>query len=174
MWIIIYYFLLTDGDYYNFDFMRHIRKKFKEDIHSDKDSDKLPDYFKILNLISSSIPVMLIFVPRILDDNFGIFTCKSEQKTIEDLKKEILTLKENQENMELSHQQEIKSLKDNQQKEIEQLKNNLKEMEKKMLGLLGKKTLRKKVHEENEESENPEESVEEKRKKKKKKNEEKK
>ena len=69
---------------------------------------------------------MLIFVPRTLDDNLGIFSSKSEQKIIENLKKEILTLKENKENFKLSYQQEIKSLKDNKQKEIEQLKNNLK------------------------------------------------
>ena len=134
------FFVVTDGNYFNFEYMRHIKKKFKEDIHSDKDSDKLPNYFKIFDLISSIIPVMLIFVPRTLDDNLGTFSSKSEQKIIENLQKEIQTLKDNQENMKSTHQ-----------KEIDQMKNNLKEMREKIVELLGKKKLRKKVHEENEE-----------------------
>ena len=100
------FFVVTDGNYFNFEYMRHIKKKFKEDIHSDKYSDKLPNYFKILDLISSIIPVMLIFVPRTLDDNLGTFSSKSEQKIIENLQKEIQTLKDNQENMKSTHQKE--------------------------------------------------------------------
>ena len=91
--------VVTDGNYYNFDYMRHIKKKFKEDTHSDRGYDILPKYIEILNLISSIVPVILIFVPRTLDDNKGIFNSKGERKTISDLKKTIKSLTNEQEKM---------------------------------------------------------------------------
>ena len=99
----------------------------------------MPKYIQILNLISSIIPVILIFVPRTLDDNKGIFTSIGERKYISDLKYKIEKLKDGQD--------EMKKQLENQKKEIEQQKIEMnqykKEMEEKINKLLGKK--RKKI-----------------------------
>ena len=119
--------------------MRHLKKKFKEDYHSDGGYDILPKYIQILNLISSIIPVILIFVPRTLDDNKGIFTSIGERKYISDLKYKIEKLKDGQD--------EMKKQLENQKKEIEQQKIEMnqykKEMEEKINKLLGKKRKKK-------------------------------
>ena len=145
--------VVTDGNFYNFEYMRHIRKKFQEDIHSDRDLDQLPNYFKIFDIISSIIPLLLIFVPRTLDDNKGLYISQGIQKTILDLKNEIKNLRDNQKKME----------------------QNQKEMEQKIALLLGKKRIKKKIvdekeeeYEEKEESEEEEESKGEEKSKKKK------
>ena len=101
------FFMVTDENNYNFLFMSHINKKFQEDIHSGRDYlDKLPNYFKIFDLISSIIPILLIFIPRTLDDNKGIYSSEDEPITILDLKKEIKSLRDNQQKM----QQQINQL----------------------------------------------------------------
>lgn len=93
------FFMVTDGNYNNFDYMIHMKKSYQEDIHSDKDSDKLPKYLKVFNSLNSVVPVVLIFVPRTLDDNKGIYVSQREKNTFSRFTKEIETLKENQEKM---------------------------------------------------------------------------
>ena len=64
--------LVTNGDYYQFDYMRYSSLHFKEDNNkSDTDSKyNLPGYLKNIDEISKlKIPVLLLFVPRTLDDN---------------------------------------------------------------------------------------------------------
>lgn len=177
------FLVVTDGNYYYFDFMRHIIKKFKEETHSDIDSDKLPYYFKIFDFLNSIVPVLLIFVPRILDDNKGIFSSKYEQKIISDLKKEIKGLRNSQvemekkhkkeieiikqqmnqkmELMEQNHKKEIKQMEQNHKKDIEQFKQQMdQKMEKSLKKLLGKKNLKNKKVIKNEEESEEEESKE--------------
>ena len=84
--------VVTDGNFYNFDYMRYRMKKFREDAHSDKDIESFPD-FGNLGIISADIPVIIIFVPRTLDDNKGIFVSKGENKIISELKDELKSLK---------------------------------------------------------------------------------
>ena len=154
------FFIVTNGNYYNFEYMRHIRKNYKEDIHSEKDSKMFPDYFQIFDLISFIVPVLLIFVPRTLDDNNEIFTSKSERQIISSLNNEIKDLKN-----------KMKKMEQEQQNKINQLEQQIEVMKKQITQFLGKK--RKKIKDEtNVEEEEEEEEKEKIQKKKKKKNDE--
>ena len=139
------FIVVTDGNYYNFEYMRYQKKKFKEDTHSDNAYDILPKYIKILNLINSIVPVLLIFVPPTLDDSKGIFTSKGERKTIQDLQNKIKNLTNEQTKM---------------RKQIDEQQKQMSKMEKKINKLLGKK--RKKSMDYEEEEEESEESKEKK------------
>ena len=168
-------FIVTDGNYYNFEYMRHIRKNYKEDIHSEKDSKMFPDYFQIFDLISFIVPVLLIFVPRTLDDNKEIFTSKSERQIISSLNNEIKDLKnkmkkmeQEQQNkmkkMEQEQQNKINQLKKEQQNKINQLEQQIEVMKKQITQFLGKK--RKKIKDETNVEEEEEEKIQKKKKKK--------
>lgn len=128
--------LITNGNYYNFDYNRYIRKKFQEDIHTDEDSEKLPDYFKIFNLICTSIPVLLIFVPKTLDDNEGQYLSKVEQNIILELKKEIRSIKDSQKIKEQEFEEKLKEFEKKIQKEYAEKQ---KEFEKKIQKQYGEK-----------------------------------
>ena len=179
------FLVVTDGNYYNFEFMRHIIKKFKEEPHSEIDSDKLPNYFKIFDSFSSIVPVLLIFVPRTLDDTKGIFLSKWEQKLNKEIeklkdyqegmeqkhKKEIMQMNQKMEQMELNHKKEMEQIEQKHKKEMEQI---LKQMEqnvgKRIEKLLGKKKVAINEEEsEEEESKELEESSEDYKRKSKKK-----
>ena len=72
--------IVTDGNYNNFEYFRHIKKKFEEDIHTDNDINCYPNFLISLDILSTVIPVIVIFIPRILDDNKRIFASKGEKK----------------------------------------------------------------------------------------------
>ena len=125
----------------------------------------MPKYIKILNLISSIIPVILIFVPRTLDDNKGIFTSKGERKIISDLKRKIKSLTDEQENTKKKFEDQQKQIEkhkieiDQYKAEMEQYK---KEMGIKINKLLGKKRKKSISYEKEEGSEENKEKKEEK------------
>ena len=144
--------------------MRHIRKNYKEDIHSEKDSKMFPDYFQIFDLISFIVPVLLIFVPRTLDDNKEIFTSKSERQIISSLNNEIKDLKNKMKKMEQEQQNKINQLKKEQQNKINQLEQQIEVMKKQITQFLGKK--RKKIKDETNVEEEEEEKIQKKKKKK--------
>lgn len=146
--------VVTDGNFYNFDYLRYLKKKFNEDTHSDNAYSILPKYIEILNLINNIIPVLLIFVPRTLDDNKGIFVSKGERKNIKDLKKKINNLTEEQTKMQIQL--------DDQKKQIDDQKKQIAEMENKINKLLGKKRKKSIDYEEEDESEENKERKEEK------------
>ena len=76
------FMLATNGDYYQFDYMRFSVLRFKEDNFSDVDTKyNIPGHLKNIDEISKlNIPVLLLFVPRTLDDNGVIFKNKSVTK----------------------------------------------------------------------------------------------
>ena len=84
--------LATDGDFFQFDYLRNSLSKFKEDYNTDDDKKyKIPGYLKSIEEMSKlDIPIILLFVPRTLDDNGTIY----KNKYITKMEKEIIDLKE--------------------------------------------------------------------------------
>ena len=92
------FMLATNGDYYQFDYMRFSALNFKEDNFSDVDSKyNIPAHLKNIDEISKlNIPVLLLFVPRTLDDKSVIFKNKyvtKMEKVILGLNKDINKLR---------------------------------------------------------------------------------
>ena len=151
--------VVTEENYYNFDYMRHIKKKFKEDILSDRGYDILPKCIQILNLISHIVPVILIFIPRTLDDNLGIISSKNERKAILDLKNTLKILIDGQEEMKKKlddHQKQIDQQKIEAEKHKMEFIQYKKEIEEKIYKLIGRKRKKSKCKKK-EESENDKE-----------------
>ena len=95
------FMLVTNGDYYQFDYMRYSSLHFKEDNNNNTDTESkynLPDYLKNIDEIAKlKIPVLLLFVPRTLDDNGSLYKNKYVTKIEEDiidLKKQVNELRE--------------------------------------------------------------------------------
>ena len=94
------FMLVTNGDYYQFDYMRYSSLNFKEDNNNMDTESKynLPWYLKNIKEIAKiKIQVLLLFVPRTLDDNGSLYKNKYVTKIEEDiidLKKQVNELRE--------------------------------------------------------------------------------
>ena len=84
------FMIATNGDYYQFDYMRYSRLNFKEDNNTDSEIKyKVPGYLKYIEEISKlNIPILLLFIPRTLDDNGTIY----KNKYVTKMEKEIQSL----------------------------------------------------------------------------------
>ena len=119
------FMLATNGDFYQFDYMRYYSKKFKDDINTDVEySDNIPGYLKIIDEISKvNIPVLVLFVPETLDNSGAIY----KNKYIKKLEKDVKDLREQMN--ELSKQ--IKELQNDNRIRKEKEKNEDKELNRK-------------------------------------------
>ena len=72
------FMLATNGDFYQFDFMRYYSRKYKEDINTDVElNNNIPGYLKIIDEFSNlNIPILVLFVPETLDNNGAIYKNK--------------------------------------------------------------------------------------------------
>ena len=80
--------LVTNGDYYQFYYMRYSSLHFKEDNNNTDTESKynLPGYLKNIDEIANlKILVLLLFVPRTLDDNGSLYKNKYVTKIEEDI-----------------------------------------------------------------------------------------
>ena len=70
--------LVTNSDFFQFDYMRYSYSNFKEDINNDLDKKyNIPIHLKRIDEISKlNVPVLLLFVPRTLDGNVSIYKNK--------------------------------------------------------------------------------------------------
>jgi len=98
------FMVATNCDYYQFDYLRFSALKFKEDNFSDVDTKyNIPGHLKNIDEISKlNIPVLLLFVPRTLDDNGVIFKNKyvtKMEKVILGLNKDINELRKEIDNI---------------------------------------------------------------------------
>ena len=87
------FMLVTDGDFFQFDYMRYSLFKFKEDYNTDDNTKKykIPCYLKNIEEISKlNITILLLFVPRTLDDKSKVY----KHKHITKMEKEIIELKD--------------------------------------------------------------------------------
>ena len=99
----IIFMLTTNGDFSQFDYMRYSKINYKEDSLTDVDKKcNIPDKLKYIEEISKlNIPVLLLFVPKTLDDNDdngkvykNQFVNNNMETEINSLRKEIQNLKE--------------------------------------------------------------------------------
>lgn len=74
----IIFMLATNGDFYQFDYMRNSKFYSKEDYNTDIEKKyEVPFHLKFIEEISKlNIPVLLVFVPKTIDDNGTIYKNK--------------------------------------------------------------------------------------------------
>ena len=95
----IIFMLATNGDFYQFDYMRYSKFYSKEGLETDTEKKyEIPFHLKFIEEISLlNIPVLLLFVPKTLDDNGTIYKNKyvlGLEKKNENLNNEIKELKD--------------------------------------------------------------------------------
>ena len=127
----IIFMLATNGDFFLFDYLRYSKSNFKEDINNNNvntDIEKkhfLPkQLIDIDNISKLEIPVLLLFVPKTLDDNGIIYKNKFQrkiEKKLEDIEMENKKLKEDnqkmEKKMEILEQKIIEILEEKEKKE---------------------------------------------------------
>ena len=116
----IIFMMATNGNYYQFDYMKYTKLYSDENYKTDVEKKyRIPFHLKFIEEISDlNIPVLLLFVPKTLDDNGKIYKNKyvlELNKKIDDLNDHIKILNEKVSVME----NEIKELK----KQLENKKN---------------------------------------------------
>lgn len=95
----IIFMLATNGDFYQFDYMRYSKFYSKEGLETGTEKKyEIPFHLKFIEEISLlNIPVLLLFVPKTLDDNGTIYKNKyvlGLEKKNENLNNEIKELKD--------------------------------------------------------------------------------
>ena len=123
------FMLATNGDFYQFDYMRYYSKKFKDDINTDVEySDNIPGYLKIIDEISKvNIPILVLFVPETLDNSGAVY----KNKYIKKLEKDVKDLREQMDELRNELSNQIKELKNDIRIRKEKEKNEDKELNKK-------------------------------------------
>ena len=72
------FMLVTNSDFFQFDYMRYSYSNFKEDINNDVDKKyNIPIHLRGIDEISKlNVPVLLLFVPKTLEGNASIYKNK--------------------------------------------------------------------------------------------------
>jgi hypothetical protein len=114
------FMLATNGDFFQFDYMRFSKMTYKEDNLTDVDKKyNIPGQLKYIEDISKlNIPVLLLFVPKTLDDNGKIY----KNRFVNHMEKEIISLK--------TEIQNLKKFKGEMNSKMELLEQKIKDLSK--------------------------------------------
>ena len=116
------FMLATNGDFFQFDYMRYSFSNFKEEINTDVDKkNNIPSQLvKIEEISKLNVPVLLLFVPKTLDDNGSLY----KNKYVFKIEKEKIDLNEKIQKIE-KEMNELKTKNQHLNDEVKELKEKL-------------------------------------------------